>query len=83
MLRLAVLLGPQGGQNFLKVASKSAPFFGGKVTCNFNFDPFPEHFDAETEILQTPELATDLRQTVAALHRALQAPAAQNFVEQV
>lgn len=75
MLMMATSLGPRGGQNVLKIASEAAPFFGGKVTSTFNFGPFAEHFDEETESLKTAKLATELTQAVAAFFEGLKSPA--------
>lgn len=75
MLMMATSIGSRGGQNVLKIASEAAPFFGGKVTSTFNFGPFAEHFDDETQSLKTPELSAELKQAVAALYEGLSTPA--------
>lgn len=74
MLMMATSAGPRGGQNVLRIASEAAPFFGGNVTSKFNFGPFPEHFDDETQSLKTPELSAELKQAFAAFHEGLKTP---------
>lgn len=71
MLMMATSAGPRGGQNVLKIASEAAPFFGGNVTSTFNFGPFAEHFDTETDSLKTPELYADLKEAIAAFYEGL------------
>ncbi|MEM9434663.1 MAG: NAD(P)H-dependent oxidoreductase [Pseudomonadota bacterium] len=74
MLMMATSVGGRGGQNVLKIASEAAPFFGGHVTSTFNFGPFAEHFDDETESLKTPELLDELKQAIAAFAKGLESP---------
>lgn len=74
VLMMATSIGLRGGQNVLKIATEAAPFFGGRVTSTFNFGPFAEHFDDETESLKTPELAAALKQAVATFFEGLTTP---------
>jgi len=41
------------------------------ITSHFNFGPFYEHFDLETERLKSPELANELREALVAFQDAL------------
>ena len=71
LLVLATSVGKGGAQSVLRTATEAAPFFGGKLTSQFNFGPFKEHFDTDTDRLKTPELARDLREALVAFQTAL------------
>lgn len=71
MLLMATSVGGRGGQNVLAAAQGGFPFFGAQITSSFNFGPFGEHFDSETERLKTPELALELREAIIAFRDAL------------
>lgn len=71
LLALATSIGKGGARNVLNTAVVAAPFFGGRVTSQFNFGPFADHFDTDTNQLTTPELAQDLREALMAFQAAL------------
>lgn len=71
MLVLATSVGKGGGQHVFRGAVQGLPFFGGTVVASFNFGPFDAHFDRETSVLTTPELAAALKEAVDALRVAL------------
>lgn len=66
VLALATSVGKRGGQNVHRLFMEAAPFFGAQVISHFNFGPFAEHFDTETDSFKTPELAEELREAVKA-----------------
>jgi len=73
VLLMATSIGGRGGQNVLAAAMGGFPHFGANITSHFSFGPFNEHFDRQTDQLQTPELALELRKAIAAFHNALSA----------
>lgn len=68
---MSTSIGKRGGANVLAVAQGGFPHFGADITSSFNFGPFAEHFDVETERLKTPELALELREALIAFQKAL------------
>ncbi len=70
-LLMATSTGKRGGQNVLAAAQDGFPFFGAKVTSSFSFGPFNDHFNNDTDRLNTPELALQLREALVAFDAAL------------
>lgn len=70
-LVMATSMGGRGGQNVLEAVINGFPHFGANVTSSFNFGPFAEHFDIDTDRLKTPELARDLREALLTFSAAL------------
>ena len=70
-LLMATSKGRRGGENVLAAAQDGFPFFGAKVTSSFSFGPFDEHFNSQTNQLNTPELALQLREALVAFNAAL------------
>ena len=70
-LVMATSKGGRGGQNVLEAVTNGFPHFGANITSSFNFGPFAEHFDGQTDRLKTPELARDLREALLAFAAAL------------
>ena len=75
MVMLATSIGPRGGQNVLRTAVESAPFFGGDVKGSLSVGPYSDRFDVETGRLTLPDDVLALRDALAALRAALPAPA--------
>ena len=73
VMLMATSIGPQGGQRVLAAAMGAFPNFGANITSSFNFGPFSEHFDIETDRFKNAELATELREAIVAFHDALPA----------
>jgi chromate reductase len=73
VMLMATSIGPQGGKRVLAAAMGAFPNFGANITSSFNFGPFSEHFDIETDRFKTAELATELREAIVAFHDALPA----------
>ncbi len=71
VLVMATSMGGRGGANVLATALDSFPRFGANIASSFNFGPFPEHFDVDTNRLKTPELALELREAIVAFQKAL------------
>lgn len=71
VMLMATSMGGRGGQNVLAAAMGGFPHFGAKIASNFNFGPFHEHYDTQTNRLKTPELAQELREAVATFRDAL------------
>lgn len=67
MVIMAASPGPGGGASVLKAANDSAPFFGADVRSTLSVNTFGERFNAETHSISDPDLAKDLRQSLAAL----------------
>lgn len=67
MVIMSASMGPGGGVNVLKTANDSAKFFGANILGSLAVGPFSEKFDTETGALQDPELASELRQSLAKL----------------
>ena len=70
-LVMATSKGARGGQNVLDAVIDGFPHFGASIASSFNFGPFTEHFDVDTNRLKTPELARDLREALLTLNAAL------------
>jgi chromate reductase len=73
VMLMATSIGPRGGQRVLAAAMGAFPNFGANITSNFNFGPFSEHFDIETDRFKTARLAAELRESIGAFHDALPA----------
>ena len=73
VMLMATSVSPRGGQRVLTAAMGAFPSFGANITSSFNFGPFSEHFDIETDRFKTAELATELREAIVAFHDALPA----------
>ena len=73
VMLMATSIGPLGGQRVLAAAMGAFPSFGAKITSNFNFGPFSEHFDIKTDSFKTARLAAELRESIIAFHDALPA----------
>jgi len=71
MVIISASLGPRGGANVLKVATESAPFFGGDIKAGFSVGPFPAKFDNNAGVLTDPALSTTLRKALNILQEAL------------
>lgn len=70
-LLLATSMGGRGGQGVMMVAQGGLPHFGANITSSFNFGPFADHFDADTNRIKTPELASELQEALVAFEAAL------------
>lgn len=70
-LLMATSMGGRGGQGVMAAAQGGLPHFGADITSTFNFGPFSEHFDAQTNRLTTPELALELREALVTFEAAL------------
>lgn len=70
-LVMATSMGGRGGQNVLETVINGFPHFGANIASSFNFGPFTEHFDIDTDRLKTPELARDLREALLTFNAAL------------
>ena len=71
VMLMATSMGGRGGMSVLAAAMDAFPHFGASITSNFNFGPFSEHFDTETDRLKTPELALELRDAIKAFQATL------------
>ncbi len=71
MLLMATSPGPSGAQHVHGAAKGGFPFFGANIVSTFQFGPFSEHFDDQTERLSSPALIDELQAAVAALNGAL------------
>lgn len=71
VMLMATSMGGRGGMSVLAAAMDAFPHFGAHITSSFNFGPFNEHFDTQTDQLKTPELGLELREAIAAFRDAL------------
>lgn len=71
VMLMATSIGGRGGQNVLAAAQGGFPHFGAEITSSFNFGPFAEHFDTDTDRLTNPDLARQLREALLVFQDAL------------
>ncbi|MEM9128390.1 MAG: NAD(P)H-dependent oxidoreductase [Pseudomonadota bacterium] len=71
MLLLATSPGSRGGENVLKTALESTPFFGGDVVASFKLGSFATHFSDQTNEIVSHEPLSELRASVHAFGSAI------------
>ena len=67
MVMLSTSVGKGGAANVLRIATTSAPHFGGEVRASLSIGPFHEKFNTQDGTLSDAELAAQLRETLRAL----------------
>lgn len=71
MILTATSPGPMGGRNVHAAAMSGFPFYGGNIVAGFQFGPFAEHFDTETQSVTSPEIKAEVAAAAAAMQTAL------------